>query len=116
MKSEKGQSLVEFAFVIPMLVLLLFGIVDFGRAFHAYLVIDHAGREAARAASLSDSNPTQVAVQSGGSIGLATGHVNVNPGSGPGTDATVVIKYPFEFITPIASGFTITNTTVMRVE
>ena len=39
MKSEKGQSLVEFALVIPLLILLLFGIVDFGRIFHAYLTL-----------------------------------------------------------------------------
>ena len=50
MKSERGQSLVEFALVVPVLLLLLFGIIDFGRVFHASLTIDHAGREAARAA------------------------------------------------------------------
>ncbi len=55
MKSEKGQSLVEFALVLPVLVMLLFGITDFGRAFHAYLTIDHAGREAARAASIGEN-------------------------------------------------------------
>ena len=62
MKSEKGQSLVEFALSFPVLVLLLLGITDFGRAFHVYLTIDHAGREAARAASIGKDVP-QLPVQ-----------------------------------------------------
>ncbi|KKK36318.1 hypothetical protein WQ57_19710 [Mesobacillus campisalis] len=122
MKSEKGQSLVEFALVLPILILVLFGIVDFGRVFHTYLTIDHAGREAARAASIGKTGPEaeQVAVNSGGSINLTTAHVNVTTGAS-GTDARVVIDYPFSFITPVignllSGGFTITNTTVMRVE
>ncbi|MFK4998208.1 TadE/TadG family type IV pilus assembly protein [Bacillus sp. N9] len=45
MKSERGQSLVEFAIVVPLLLLLLFGIIDFGRIFHASLTIDHAGEK-----------------------------------------------------------------------
>ena len=56
MKSEKGQSLVEFALVLPLLILLLFGIIDFGRIFNAYLTIDHAGRDAARTASIGKND------------------------------------------------------------
>ena len=56
MKSERGQSLVEFALVVPVLLLLLFGIIDFGASFlTASLTIDHAGREAARAASIGEN-------------------------------------------------------------
>ena len=60
MKSEKGQSMVEFALIIPIFILLLFAILDFGRVFHAYLTIDHAGREAARAASIGKDNTTVI--------------------------------------------------------
>ena len=52
MKSQKGQAIVETALILPILLMLLFGITDFGRLFHAYLTLDHAGREAARAASV----------------------------------------------------------------
>ena len=52
MKSQKGQAIVEIALILPILLMLLFGITDFGRLFHAYLTLDHAGREAARVASV----------------------------------------------------------------
>ncbi|WP_419955714.1 TadE/TadG family type IV pilus assembly protein [Neobacillus niacini] len=121
MKSESGQSLVEFALVLPLLVVLLFGIIDFGRIFHAYLTIDHAGREAARAASIGkdETNIKNVAVTQGTSIGLTSGQVNVASGSS-GADATITITYPINFLTPvigdIVGSITLKDTTVMRVE
>jgi Flp pilus assembly protein TadG len=49
-KPSRGQTLVEFALVIPLFVLLLFGIVDFGRAVLASNSISNAAREGARTA------------------------------------------------------------------
>lgn len=46
-KNERGSNLVETAFVLPVLLLLLAGVVDFGRAFHDYIVITAAAREGA---------------------------------------------------------------------
>lgn len=126
MKSEKGQSLVEFALVVPVLVLLLFGIADFGRAFHAYLTIDHAGREAARAASIGEKDIEkikQIAKDNGTSIGLTKGMVSVSLGVPPSNDATIKISYPFTFITPVIGEIAkklkfdkLEDTTVMRIE
>ncbi|WP_312468866.1 pilus assembly protein [Neobacillus sp.] len=123
MKSENGQSLVEFALVLPLLVMLLFGIVDFGRALHAYLTIDHAGREAARAASIGKDNAAVkvIAKNQGTSIGLKEDWVNVSPASRtPGTDISITITYPFNFITPVlgplVKSIDLKNKTVMRVE
>ncbi len=45
---QKGQSLVEFALVLPLFVLILVGIFDIGRAFFAYIAISNAAREGAR--------------------------------------------------------------------
>lgn len=56
MKTEKGQTLVETALMLPVLLLLLFGIVDFGRIIFTYLTLDHAGREAVRYASVQGEN------------------------------------------------------------
>jgi Flp pilus assembly protein TadG len=123
MKSEKGQSLVEFALVVPLLALLLFGIIDFGRIFHVYLTLDHAGREAARAASIGKDDTTvkSTAVNDATSIGLTSGRVDVSPGTRTsGTDVTITITYPIDFLTPIigdiVGSITLTDTTVMRVE
>ena len=49
--ARKGQSLVEFALVLPMLLVLLLGIADFGRVFHAGIVVEAAARNAAEAAA-----------------------------------------------------------------
>ncbi|MBN8210563.1 pilus assembly protein [Bacillus sp. NTK071] len=124
MKSEKGQSMVEFALVLPVLVMLLFGIVDFGRIFHAYITIDHASREAARVASIgeSDSKIVSTAVTSGSSIHLSSGQVSVSPGGTKtaGSDVRVTITYPITFLTPVISSIsgpiTLSSSAAMRVE
>ena len=45
---RRGQSLVEFALVLPLLVLIVFGVLDLGRAFYALITITNAAREGAR--------------------------------------------------------------------
>jgi len=50
---QRGQSLVETAIVFPILFLLLAAIVDFGRAFDAYIVLTNAAREGARWGSIN---------------------------------------------------------------
>ncbi len=57
---ERGQSLVETAIVFPILLLLLAAVVDFGRAFDAYIVLTNAAREGARWGSV---NPELTVVQ-----------------------------------------------------
>ena len=47
-RRERGQSLVETAVVLPILLLLVVAIVDFGRAFDAYIILTNAAREGAR--------------------------------------------------------------------
>lgn len=49
--AHRGQSLVEFALILPMLLVLLFGIADFGRAFSAGITIEAATRNGAEAAA-----------------------------------------------------------------
>ena len=51
-EEERGQALVELAIVLLLLVVILAGMVDLGRALNAYIVITNAAREGARAGSL----------------------------------------------------------------
>ena len=60
-RSERGSNLVEFALVLPLLVLILAGMADIGRAFNSYMVITNAAREGARAASRLSCYPTDAA-------------------------------------------------------
>jgi len=46
--SESGQALVEFALVLPLLLLLLFGMLDFGKAFNYWIDETHLANEGAR--------------------------------------------------------------------
>lgn len=53
---ERGASLVEFALVLPLLMLFLFGIVQFGIAYDMKQSINSAAREGARAAAIPDND------------------------------------------------------------
>ena len=58
-KSERGATLVEFAVLIPVLLILLAGILEFGWVFNGWIVITGAAREGARVAA-TDKNPANV--------------------------------------------------------
>ncbi len=47
-QSESGAAMVEFAFVLPVLLSLILGVMEVGRALYAYQTLDHAVREGAR--------------------------------------------------------------------
>ena len=58
MRRQRGQTMVEFALVSPLLFLLVFGVIDFGRAIADYVALSHATFEGARAAALSPAAPS----------------------------------------------------------
>jgi Flp pilus assembly protein TadG len=57
-RSGRGQGLVEFALVFPLFVLILFGLIDIGRAVFAYNEITNAAREGTRVAIVNQDVPT----------------------------------------------------------
>ena len=126
MHSEKGQSLVEMALILPILLLLLTGMLDFGTLIHVDLVMDHAGREGARAASLGKnvSDIMQLTLNQAAGLDMNQLSVTVAPEQDNrkhGTYATVTLSYPIHFFTPVIGAFfpqpyVLQNKTVMRVE
>jgi len=61
--AQRSQALIEFALVSPVLLLLVFGIIDIGRAVFYYDTLNHAAREGARAAvKASNQLPTNADV------------------------------------------------------
>jgi hypothetical protein len=55
---EKGASAVEFAILLPIIVMLFFAIFEFGIAFNNYIALTHAAREGARLAAVNyDEDP-----------------------------------------------------------
>ena len=53
--SERGQAIIEMALCLPLLLIVIFGIIDFGFMFQRYEVVTNAAREGARIAVLEDS-------------------------------------------------------------
>ena len=111
-----GQSLVEFAILLPILMVLFVGVLDLGRMFHAYLTIQNASREGARYGTDYPSNVTGIraavkaeAANSGITItdAMIPAPAIQNDGTfrDPPTNAqpnqsiTVQVNYPFTLIT-----------------
>jgi Flp pilus assembly protein TadG len=67
---DRGQSAVEFALVIPIFLLMVFGILDLGRAVYAYSTLNNAAREAARLAILDQTLDDIKAYGAGQATGL----------------------------------------------
>jgi Flp pilus assembly protein TadG len=108
-RRERGQSLVETAIVFPILLLLLAAVVDFGRAFDAYIVLTNAAREGARWGSvnpeLTEAEVEQIVVDdvlgSGTNITDWTGFgdgeddVDVDGQEPDSEEVTVTVTYEF---------------------
>jgi hypothetical protein len=55
-KNERGAEAIEFAVALPVLLLLVFGIIEFGWIFHGYITLTGAAREGARVAVVMESD------------------------------------------------------------
>lgn len=66
-RDERGTALVEFALIAPLLFLLLFGIIDFGRALDYYNQVTQLAGQGARAAAVN-RNPDGTGITSGSSL------------------------------------------------
>jgi Flp pilus assembly protein TadG len=103
-KNERGQTMTEFAFVLPILLVLLFGIMQFGIIFNNYVALTDAARAASRkgAVSRNASDPRGDCE----ATGYAAGANLKNPGTdfkltcnstwAIGSDVTVVATYPYD--------------------
>jgi Flp pilus assembly protein TadG len=60
--AERGQAIVELALTLPLLLLVVLGIFDFGLMFQRYEVVTNAAREGARVAVLPDYTPAQAQI------------------------------------------------------
>jgi hypothetical protein len=105
--SDRGSAAVEFALVLPVLLLIVFGIIDFGRALNAQIVLTGAAREGVRLAALGYPDAAVQARVAAAAPDLSGVVVTVAadclPGAGPAADAQVDVSYSFSFITPIGA-------------
>ena len=94
-KGSRGVAVVEFALVIPLLLLLVFGIVEFGRAYQTRLTVTNAAREGVRVLAVTDDQPAAEAAALVAATGIDPAQVTIvaTPCSG-GMPAVVQVSYP----------------------
>lgn len=100
--SESGAAAVEFALVLPILVLILFGVIEFGGVYNAQLMLTGAAREAARSMAVDGvvADAQQLARDAAVGIDSADLDVTVSPAAcAAGTDVTVTVVYDRPFLT-----------------
>jgi len=78
--SERGAAAVEFALILPVFIILLFGIIEFGAAYNAQILVTNAAREAARSMTLTGVEADAVAAAAAATapIGLVIGADDVD--------------------------------------
>jgi Flp pilus assembly protein TadG len=122
--SEQGQSVTEFALALPILVLLLFAVIQFGIAFNNYVTLTDATRAGARKAavgrqSVSPVNDCQAAIR-GSAKDLTQSSLIPTCTSTwqPGADVTVTATYPYKIslLGFVAKTGRLSSTTTERVE
>lgn len=124
-RNERGQTMVEFALVVPILCVVLFGILQFGALYNDYVTLTDASRVGARKAAVSKYEVSPEAAAEAAARSSATGldpaklDVLVSAtGWERGQSVTVTLSYPYEidllgFV--VASG-DLTSETTERVE
>jgi Flp pilus assembly protein TadG len=100
-RNEQGQTMTEFAIVLPVLVLLVFAVIQFGILFNNYVTLTDAARAGARKAAVSrnDANPVNSTVtqvkNSASDLNQSDLAVTVTSSWAPASDVTVTATYPY---------------------
>lgn len=126
-KGEKGQALVEFALLVPIFLILMFAIMDFGMGFYSWITVTNSAREGARLGavhppldvpaspcfgkvSLEECIEDRVRETAGLPYEDTNLDVDVNCGDPPGPcpaqsgeSVVVQVDYRYELMTPLAS-------------
>ena len=105
-RGEKGQALAEFALLIPIFLILLFAIVDFGMGFHSWITVTNSAREGARlgVVQATEADIEDRVRQTANLPNEDTKmFVTVTNAQGqPGESVVVKVDYDYDLITPLA--------------
>ena len=127
--SERGAVAVEFAILAPILIMLLLGIMEFGRAYNVQITLSNAAREGARVMAINNSVSGAKAAAKGASTSLSpmvqddkiTFKYQTTPVSTPAPTAcaakvqvTVTVDYALSTMTGIAGPFAMKGVGTMQ--
>jgi Flp pilus assembly protein TadG len=123
-RSIRGQSLVEFALVLPLFLLLLIGITEFGRAWMTRNILTGASREAARIAAIQGNTASALsrATTILSSAGISGASVNIVDDGAPYGTCSVTVSYAFPVTVAgflpglMGKNLTLSTSTSMRKE
>ena len=105
-RAYQGQALVEFAVIGLILALMLFGVMEFGRAYFASIAVTNAARDGARVAmdpARTEADIEAAAVGASGSIELTADDIDVDRSTTIGETTSVTATYNFESDVPLIS-------------
>lgn len=128
-KNEKGQAVVELAITLPILLIILCGIIDFGWLFTNQNVFDHCAREGARYAIVHSAD-TVTSIQTYTKSVAPSNLINSltvdvtysNPSNKRAGDVTIQVNGDVDVLTPIVGVFTqgqkvnLSSSCTMKVE
>lgn len=116
--SERGAAAVEFAMLLPILIMLAFGIMEFGRAYNVQATLTNAAREGARSMAINKNQDTARTAARNAAIHLNPALQNSNitfslttgtSGCPAGDQTIVTVKYNLNTVTGIAGPFAMTG-------
>ena len=124
LRSERGQSLTEFALALPVLALLLFAVIQFGIIFNNYVTLTDATRAGARKGAvgrqLPDPQGTTISAVRASAADLTQSKLSVTVTSTwkAGADVAVTAKYPYKIslLGLVVKNGNLSSTTTERVE
>jgi Flp pilus assembly protein TadG len=121
--SERGAAAVEFAILLPLLLMLVLGTIEFGRAYNAQITLTNAARDGVRVMAISGNQTAARSAAKNAAVALNPGlqDTNIQFGTacpstipaGTSPQATFTIKYTLSTITGIAGPFPMTGKGVM---
>jgi len=95
-RTGRGQGLVEFALILPILILLLIGVVEIGYALRSYLIVVNADREGCRFAArgrFSDQRVIERVISSGTFIPMSDPPVPFLRTHGAESNTAVIVRH-----------------------
>lgn len=119
--NDRGQSTVELALILPVVVMLALAVVQVGLVVRDQIRVVHAAREGARAAAVSaEAHVADAAVERNGGLSGDRVSVSTSGRGGVGTDVTVVVEYrartDLPLVGPLLPDLVLTAAATMRVE
>lgn len=108
-QSDRGQSLLEFAIILPVLLIILAGVLDIGRLYFSYVAVTDAASEGVAYAATHPTNESLILARARDASNITADQSEIVfqcptcPTVGSGDTVTVTVTYSFTLATPIVN-------------